>query len=111
MIIRITAALAMSLALGACSSVEVAVGQAYGDIRVEPHPSYADSVRITTRIPTVGPDPLLRTQGPDTMVPAVLGEKCRGAKAAEEGRTVGLWDRTDITYRVVCPAARGGSRS
>jgi hypothetical protein len=76
-------------------------------MRVEPHPNYPDSVRITTYVPTLGPDPLRRAEGPDTMIVTVLGERCRGARAVEEGRMLGAGRRMDVTYRVICPAARG----
>jgi hypothetical protein len=103
----ITAA-ALGLALLGCAKMEANMSMSYGLLRVEPHPVYADSVRVTTVASTVLLDPLGRgtPEGPRNVVNALFGEKCKDAPIIEEGRIKLDAGREDAVLRVICPAAR-----
>jgi hypothetical protein len=103
----ITAA-ALGLTLMGCAKMEANMSMAYGLLRMEPHPAYADSVRITTVASTVLLDPLGRgtPEGPRNVVNALFGDKCKDAPIIEEGRIKLAAGREDAVLRVVCPEAR-----
>ncbi len=103
----ITAA-ALGLLLMGCAKTETYWSMAYGMLRVEPHPAYADSVRVTTVASTVLLDPLGRgtPEGPRNVVNALFGDKCKDAPIIEEGRIKLAMGREDAVLRLICPAAR-----
>jgi hypothetical protein len=103
----ITAA-ALGLALLGCAKMEANMSMSYGLLRVEPHPVYADSVRVTTVASTVLLDPLGRgtPEGPRNVVNALFGDKCKDAPIIEEGRIKLAAGREDAVLRVICPEAR-----
>lgn len=108
MLKQITAA-ALGLTLMGCAEFEARGAMAYGQLRVEPHPAYADSLRVTTIASTVFLDPLGRgtPEGPRNVVKALFGDKCKDAPIIEEGRIKLAMGREDAVLRVICPAARG----
>ena len=103
----ITAA-ALGLTLMGCAEFEARGAMAYGMLRVEPHPVYADSVRVTTVASTVLLDPLGRgtPEGPRNVVNALFGDRCKDAPIIEEGRIKLAMGREDAVLRVICPEAR-----
>ncbi len=103
----ITAA-ALGLALMGCAKMEANLSMMYGLLRVEPHPTYADSVRITTVASTLLLDPLGRgtPEGNRNVVNTLFGDKCKDAPIIEEGRIKLTMGREDAVLRVICPAAR-----
>ena len=104
----ITAA-ALGLTLMGCADFEARASMAYGMLRVEPHPTYTDSVRVTTVASKVYLDPLRRgtPEGYRTTVNAALGDRCKDAEIIEEARVKLTMGREDAVLRVICPAARG----
>lgn len=100
---------AAAAGLAGCQGMERSASLMYGMLRVEPHPQYADSVRIVTQI-TMGPlDPLGRgtPEGPRNVTRSALGDRCADAPIIEEGRVRLAGDRWFAALRVICPAARG----
>ena len=107
MLKRIAAAV-LGLTLMGCAQMDAQLSMMYGMLRVEPHPVYADSLRVTTIASTIFLDPLGRgtPQGPRNVVNAVFGDKCKDAEIIEEGRVKLTMGREDVVLRVICPAAR-----
>lgn len=100
---------ALGLTLMGCAEFEARGAMAYGMLRVEPHPEFTDSVRVTTVVSKVYLDVLGRgtPEGPRNVVNAVFGDKCKDAPIIEEGRIRLAMGREDAVLRVICPAARG----
>jgi hypothetical protein len=107
MLKQITAA-ALGLMLMGCAKMDASMSMMYGMLRVEPHPVYADSVRVTTIASTVFLDPLGRgtPEGPRNVVNALFGDSCEDAPIIEEGRIKLAMGREDAVLRVICPEAR-----
>jgi len=106
------AAAALGLTLMGCQSMDKTFALADGTLRVEPHPTYEDSVRvITLHKGRFYRDSLGRGRGTTeahrATIIALWGDTCKDAPIIPEGTVQVTSFRQDIALRVICPAARG----
>jgi hypothetical protein len=101
-------AAALGLSLMGCAQTEARRVMADGQLRVELHPVYADSLRVTAMISHVFMDSLGRgtPAAARNIVTGLFGDTCKDAPIIEEGRIKLAMGREDAVLRVICPAAR-----